>query len=404
MTNKPGVELGQKKLKIAMIAPPWLSLYPGCFYGIENFVHYLTSTLTKQGHHVELFTVSGSTTPAAHRYWYHKTDQYKHINRPWYEASSVIISHILYSLNVIRQIGDFDIIHDHNSFLGPAIMAYAASSQDIPPILHTLHEPFTDKRLLAKGIPDNRLMFAQFKSIKNLYFNGVSEAQIKSAPVELKGRIKGAIYNGVDSNDYPFVTKKQNYFLSVARVSRDKGQAVGAKLCSELGYNYKMAGMIGPNITKPAELRRELLKPESVFQKDDDFKYFKNEIKRYLVPRHIEYLGTIYGKRKLKIFSEARAFLFPIAWQEPFGMAVIDALACGTPVVAFSRGALPEIITHGVNGFLARNERDFKHYMQRIGDIDPEACRRSVENKFSAEAMTLKYVKLYKEIIKAPHR
>lgn len=398
VSHNTTVKSDQKKLKIAMIAPPWLSIYPGCYYGIENFIHYLTSTLTKQGHHVELFTVSGTTTPSAKKYWYHKEDQYKHIHRPWYQAVSVIISHILYSLNIIREIGDFDIIHDHNSFLGPAIMAYAANN-NLPPVLHTLHEPFTDKKLLAKGIPDNRLMFAQFKSVKHLYFNGVSNTQIKMAPKELKSHIMGAIHNGVDVSDYPFLAKKHDYFLSVARISKDKGQAIGARLCNILGENYKMAGTIGANIVSAQQIRRELKKPESAFQKDEDFKYFRDEIARWLKPHHIEYIGTIFGEHKLKVFSEAKGFLFPITWQEPFGMAVIDALACGTPVIAFRRGALPEIINHGVNGFLARNEKEFTHYMKRIGDIDPAECRKSVEKRFSAEAMTLKYVKLYREII-----
>ncbi|MEP6710692.1 MAG: glycosyltransferase, partial [Candidatus Saccharibacteria bacterium] len=110
-------------MKIAIIAPPWLSTYTGCYYGIENVVHNLTTTLYQQGHEVVLFTVGGSTTPATKRYWYHKEDQYQHIHRPWYEVVPIISAHILYSLNVIRQAGDFDIIHDHNSFMGPSIMA-----------------------------------------------------------------------------------------------------------------------------------------------------------------------------------------------------------------------------------------------------------------------------------------
>ncbi|HVS79300.1 MAG TPA: glycosyltransferase, partial [Candidatus Saccharimonadales bacterium] len=160
----------KERLKIAIIAPPWLSLYPGCYYGIEVVVHNLASALVKQGHHVELFTVGGTRTKVNKIHWYHKEDQYKYIYRPYYEVSSIIISHIQYSLNIIRRQGDFDIIHDHNSYLGPAIMANAT---DLPPVLHTLHEPFTDRRVLASGIPDNRLMFEQFRSIKNMYFNGV---------------------------------------------------------------------------------------------------------------------------------------------------------------------------------------------------------------------------------------
>src|SRR5438270_306144 len=104
--------MGNKRLKVAIIAPPWLSLYPGCFYGIENVVHHLATNLKKQGHHVELFTVGGSSSKVSKLHWYHQDDQYQHIHRPYYEALSVSISHLLYSLNIIREAGDFDIIHD----------------------------------------------------------------------------------------------------------------------------------------------------------------------------------------------------------------------------------------------------------------------------------------------------
>ena len=102
----------------------------------------------------------------------------------------------------------------------------------------------------------------------------------------------------------------------------------------------------------------------------------------------------------MKFLSEAKALLFPIEWDEPFGMSVIEALACGTPVIAMNRGAMPEIIEHGVTGFLANSEEEFTEYMNRIDEIHPAACRRSVEEKFSADAMAANYIKRYKEVIK----
>lgn len=386
-----------KSLKIAIIAPPWLSLYPGCFYGIENVVHNLATTLTKQGHHVELFTVSGTTTHVTKLHWYHKEDQYKHIHRPWYEVVSVIISHILYSINTIRSIGDFDIIHDHNSFMGPALIANANSS--LPPILHTLHEPFTDERLLARGIPDNRRMFEQFKLLKHLYFNSVSKTQFKSAPAALHGRIKGVIYNAVNPDDYTFNDKKDDFYLSVARISPDKGQGVAAKICSELGLKLTMAGTVGAEISTPDQLNLELANPLSTYRDDVDFKYFQDDVAPYLIPGQIEYIGTISGNQKQNLFSKAKALLFPIDWEEPFGMSVIDALACGTPVVAFRRGALPEIIEHGVNGYLADTYEEFKAYVKQVDKIDPAKCRESVVKHFSADDMAKNYVKMYRNII-----
>jgi len=391
---------GKNKLKIAVIAPPWLSLYPGCYYGIENVVHHLSANLTRLGHHVELFSVGGTKTKVNKLHWYHEEDQYKHIHRPYYEVTSISISHILYALNIIRESGDFDIVHDHNSFIGPAVLAYAA---DLPPILHTLHEPFTDKRKLQNGIPDNRHMFEQFKSVRNLYFNAISEKQKSMAPAGLSSRIKGVIYNGVDVDEYTYSAEKEDYFTIVASMSPDKGQGTAAKAAKELGIKLKMAGTIGGGITSPEEMRRALKHPNSAQSSDRYFNYFKDEVAPYLTSGQIEFIGKISGKQQKEHFAKAKGFLFPIDWEEPFGMAVIDALASGTPVIAYNRGAMPEIIQHGVNGFLAHSYTEFKHYIKRIGDIDPAACRRSVEEKFSTEIMSRNYVDLYSRII-AEHK
>ncbi len=383
-------------MKIAIIAPPWLSTYPGCYYGIENVVHGLTSSLTKKGHDVTLFGVGGSTTDATNRYWYHQEDQYKHIHRPWYEALPIVSSHILYSLNMIRNAGDFDIIHDHNSFTGPSMMAFA---DGLPPILHTLHEPFTDEKKVKKGLPDNRMLFEELKHVKNMYFNGVSASQLKTVPSTLKKRMVKLVHNGVDLSEYVFNDKKQDYFLSVGRIARDKGQATAAKVCHDLGVKLKFAGTVGGVISTKKKLEAELKNPSLAASNSPDFRYFRDKIVPYLVPDQIEYLGTVYGERKVKLFANAKAFLSPIAWEEPFGIAIIDALACGTPVVAYNRGAFPEIIKHGKNGFLANNESEFKKYMQRVDEIDPVECRRSVERYFSADAMADAYVKRYEQVI-----
>ncbi|HBO64625.1 TPA: glycosyl transferase, partial [Candidatus Saccharibacteria bacterium] len=125
-----------------------------------------------------------------------------------------------------------------------------------------------------------------------------------------------------------------------------------------------------------------------------------NEVLPYILqyPR-ISYAGSLSGKRKHTFLAEAKALLFPITWEEPFGMSVIEALACGTPVIAMNRGAMPEIIEHGVNGFLANTQEEFEEYMLRIGEIDPNDCRNSVAERFSNEAMARGYVERYIEVL-----
>lgn len=384
-------------MKIAIIAPPWLSTYPGCYYGIENVVHNLTSSLTKKGHEVVLFTVGGSTTNATKRYWYHKEDQYQHIHRAWYESLPIVSSHILYSLNIIRKAGDFDIIHDHNSFTGPSMMAFA---DGLPPILHTLHGPFSDEAQTAKGLPDNRLLFEELKNAKRMYFNGVSASQLRGMPDALKRRMVPLVHNGVDLDDYLYSDKKKDYFLNVGNIEPQKGQSLAVKFCYDMGEKLKLAGTIGGEIKTRAKMEKELADPSMAANNSSRFRDFRSHIAPYLIPKRIEYLGAIYGPRKLKLFSEAKAFLAPIRWEEPFGISLIDALACGTPVVAYRRGAFPEIIEHGKNGFLADTESEFKHYMKRVGEIDPAECRASVERKFSADTMADAYLKRYAEVIR----
>lgn len=385
-------------MKIAVIAPPWLSTYPGCYYGIEIYIQNLTSALYELGHEVVLFTVGGSTTEATKRYWYHEDDQYKHIHRPWYQAVPIISSHILYSLNVIVSHGDFDIIHDNNSFVGPAMMTFAYNN--IPPVLHTLHEPFTDSKLIERGIPDNHMLFDEFKHAKGIFFNGVSESQMSTAPKDLDSKVLDIIPNGVKLEDYEFSDKKDQYFLTVSRIAKDKGQATATKLCHELDVPLKIAGSIGGGITTRKSLEEELKKPTGKsLRHNPDFAYFMKYIHPFLEDGKIEYLGAVTGQKKAKLFARAKGYLAPIEWDEPFGLAIIDALASGTPVIAYRRGAFPEIIEHGVNGFLADSEEEMKEYMQRVDTIDPYECRKSVEEKFSALKMATSYVDLYQRVI-----
>lgn len=384
-----------KPLKIAMIAPPWLDMYKGCFFGIENVVHNLTEQLVQDGHHVELFTVSKTKTKANKIHWFHKENQYKYLFAPMHHTASILISHILYSLDEIQKQGDFDIIHDHNNFVGPGMMAHL--NRTFPPVIHTLHQPFTDDGLVAAGTPDNRLMFQELENAENLYFNFISEKQKEMAPSELTTRVLSLIYNGIKVDEYHYTAEKSDYWLHVGNLS--KGQGVAAKVCFELNEKLKFAGIISGELENQEMLQKELDNPASAFWIKDDFKQFSKEVVPYMKNGHIEFVGTIVGQRKLEMFGKAKGMLFPILWEEPFGIVAIEALASGTPVVGYNRGAMPEIIEHGVNGFLANNEEELKLYMRRIDEIDPEQCRNTVKEKFSIEIMARKYEQLYHRIL-----
>jgi glycosyltransferase involved in cell wall biosynthesis len=159
--------------------------------------------------------------------------------------------------------------------------------------------------------------------------------------------------------------------------------------------------MAGPvyNLRKKSQVMLEIANPASTYRTFVDFRYFSDKIVSNLYSRNIEYVGEVAGEEKIKFISKAKALLSPIQWDEPFGMSIIEALACGTPVVSMARGALPEIIQHGYNGFLAKNYDEFKKYMTMVDQIDPANCRKSVKEKFSARMMAQQYINRYKEVI-----
>lgn len=390
------------ELRVAMIAPPWLTIPPSGYGGIEAVLDGLIEALVKLGITVELFTIKGTKVPKGVKlHTFYKSEQYKDIHRPFYDSLPILAAHTQFALNRIMADGKFDIIHDHTYFLGPQFLALATKLKGIPPAIHTLHgPPFTNEAMLAQGLPDNRDFWEQLgHNMGNLYMVGISDTLMETAPKSLKHAILPTVYNALDASQFPFVKGKKDYFITLARFSRDKGQHIAVRLCAALGYRLRMAGTVA-GICTNRRLFLELANPLSSYRQTDDFRYYSDEILPLIVrSRKITYVGNVVGKRKLTFISEAKALLFPIDWEEPFGMAVIEALACGTPVVAMRRGAMAEIIQHGYNGFLADNEMEFAEYMRRVDEINPEDCRQSVEEFFSAEAMAVAYIERYREAI-----
>jgi len=387
-------------MKVAMIAPPWLPIPPEGYGGIENVIDVLVPALRDLGVEVELFTVGESTLKADKKHWLYKEGQYKFIHNPWYDAMPIVIAHTLFALNKIKAAGDFDLIHGHNQY--PDTLTMLFTDGNLPPMLHTLHgPPFTTQDRLELNIPNNLQMWREVARAKsnNPYLVGISNSLMKNAPRGLRHITLPPVYNGVYPSRFPFVEEKSDYFATLARSHPDKGQAIAARACFKLGYKLKLAGVVA-NMTRPREVMLELANPASPYRGLIDFRYFSDQIFPYIIPGEIDYVGDLNWRNKMDFLGHARALLFPIQWDEPFGMAPIEALACGTPVVAMARGALTEIIQHGVNGFLAKNEQEFEEYMERVDEIDPAACRKSVEDNFSAHRMAEEYLKRYKQVLK----
>lgn len=387
-------------MRVAMIAPPWLKIPPDGYGGIEEVLYSLIIGLQKLGVDVELFSTGKSKISGIKIHHLYQDDQYKHIHKPLYESAPIAIAQVMFALKAIAADGKYDLIHDHNGFIGPLAIYWANQRLSLPPTLHTHHgPPFSDKQRLEIGIPDNLPMWRQFGGAKGLHFVGISSSSMKGAPKELKPLILPPILHGIDVADFPFQKNKDNHFITFSRFSRDKGQHIAVQLCQELGFRLEMAGIVA-DITSPTQLVLELANPLSNYRSNGDFQYYSNHIWPATVSnKNIRYVGNLKGQHKLNFFARAKALLFPIDWEEPFGMVMIEALACGTPVVAMRRGSTPEIIEHGKTGFLANSTAEFKKYMLRVDEISPAACRKSAEKRFSTPIMAQNYLERYQSIL-----
>jgi glycosyltransferase involved in cell wall biosynthesis len=361
--------------------------------------HDLIASLVEQGEEVVAYTIGSSRTAAQRHSWFYDQPQYHLITREFNHVASIVVNHTLHALNDIRQAADFDIIHDNTGMLANLLAWTNLDRQLYPPVLVTLHGPIG----VDEDLAGHEAISQAVDGSGNMYFNGISYDQLTVGPAKLADRLIGVAYNGLEASHYPFQARKAGYFLTLARFTRGKGQGMAVKLCRELGVNLRMAGSVG-GLGSYQEIETMLDSDDEIVRRNDDFVFFKEEIWPYIDHERIEFVGNVGGRVKMDLISHAKALLFPIRWPEPFGMAIIEALATGTPVVAMARGALPEIIEHGVNGFLASSEAEFKEYMGKVGEIDPADCRESVIRRFSISQTASDYRHFYRKAIERSSR
>lgn len=399
------IEKLQKPLRVAVVSTPWIKVPPEGYGGIEAVVDGLVQGLIDNGVEVEVFGVAQRSLHGVKVHSLYKNEQYKHIYRPLFESVTIPLAHLDYAMRHIMEDGGFDIIHDHNGQIGPMYYKWATQVSGVPPVVHTLHGPqFSPTMHDEANWPSNRPMWKQIGSPKRSFLVSISDSMAANIPPEIKDSLLPTVYNAIAIDDFPFVEKKKNYFLTLGRFTSTKGQHIAAKYAAKTRSRLRMAGSV-VDINTSSKLILELANPLSKYRHEPDFRYYSDKVFPYTIknPR-ITFLGNVAGKKKFKLLSEAKALLFPIQWEEPFGMVMIEALACGTPVVAMNRGAVPEIIEHGVNGFLADNEAEFEHYMKRVDEIDPATCRESVAAKFSIDTMAKAYIERYREVLERSRR
>ena len=342
-------------LNIAMLAPPWLPIPPEGYGGIEQVVDLLCKGLVELGHQVTLFAAPGSRSSATVREVLPQSYP-DEIGQSLHE-----IDHVARVFDAVAEAGEqgepFDLLHDHCGFTAVAF----ASCIPIP-VVHTLHGPF-------------RTDSGDFYSYhgRRAWLVAISEAQRASAPPGLQ--IAGVVPNPIDVAEWPFKSEKQDYVLWVGRFDDTKGAHRAIAAAQSANVPLVLAGPIQPG-------------QES---------YFEEEIEPHLDNDRMRYVGEVGGAEKQELFANARALLMPIRWDEPFGMVMVEALACGTPVLAFPQGATTEIVQHELNGYLVDDEQAMAAAVGDLHKIDPAACRESVATRFSSETVAASYVEIYRQ-------
>jgi len=336
-------------MRIAQIAPPWAPVPPPLYGGIELVVDLLCRGLQASGHEVTLHTVGESTCPVDRR-WVLPTAEGERIG-----AAVPELRHVLHAYD---HLGDVDLVHDH-TMMGPF---YAERFPRLP-VVTTIHGPFNDELTELYRAVDQRVPIVC-----------ISRDQRASGP---SVRVAAVIHHGLYAADFPIGDGSGGYCLFLGRMAPEKGPHRAIAACRQAGVRLVMA----------AKMREER-----------ERRYFETEVAPHLGP-DVEYLGEVDHTTKLALLGGASALINPIRWAEPFGLVMVEALACGTPVLSFPEGAAPEIVDDGRTGFLCADEDGLAAAIGRIGEIDRATCRAAVEGYFSVERMVDEHVALYERVL-----
>lgn len=347
-------------MKIAIVAPPWIRIPPEKYGGIEVLISLLADGLVDRGHQVTLFTVGVSKTKAEKRAYY-VGEMRPYLDSPPASFLNVTLTHTLAAyLEVSR--GGYDIVHDHTWKEGLLCGTFAKT-----PVLHTLHGPFDE---------ENRAFYSLIKEFPGMYYASISDYQRKGLP-DLN--YVGTVYNSVDLSKYPFREEKENYLFWIGRFNDEKAPHLAVEVAKKLGKRIVLAGKVDEKAER---------------------EYFAQYIEPHLGPQ-VEFVGEVgqWSDDKMELLSRGQAYVYPIQWDEPFGITMIEAMACGTPVVAFRKGSAPEVVEHGVTGYVVDTLADFEAALQDLGEIDPAACRERVEHLFTTKSMVDGYERAYEDVL-----
>jgi glycosyltransferase involved in cell wall biosynthesis len=336
-------------MRIGMLAPPWVPVPPAGYGGTETIVDALTRGLAAAGHDPVLFATGDSTCD---------------VTRLWlFDEPPSIMGQAMPELQHVQAaydaLADCDVIHDH-TLVGPI---WAAAREVRVPVISTVHGDLG---------PGPRALYGQMARWASL--TAISQSQRASAP---EVPFAAVVLHGIDASRFPVGNGDGGYALFVGRFSPDKGAHEAIEIARKAGIPLRIAA----KMREPAERA-----------------YFAESIEPELGP-DVEYLGELTPDERNEELARATVLLNPIQWMEPFGLVMVEAMACGTPVIAYPNGAAPEIVKHGTTGFLCDDADSAAEALRHIGEIDRSACRKTIESEFSAARMAHDYIAVYRRVV-----
>jgi len=325
---------------------------PKLYGGTERIVSFLTEELVTMGHDVTLFASGDSVTTA-------KLEAcWPQAMRLDADAKDYLAPHIMMVETIARRAHEFDVIHLHIDYL-----SYPILSRIGVPFVTTLHG-----RLDLPVLPPLYAMFPHVPVVS------ISDSQRSPLP---EANYVDTIYHGLPTRLLSQGPGDKGYLAFIGRISPEKGPDAAIRIAQAAGMKIKIAAKID----------------------NADRLYFEQHIKHLFELPHVEYIGEINDDRKSEFLGNAAGLLFPITWCEPFGLAMIEAMACGTPVIAMRNGSVPEVVDDGVSGFIVESEDEAVAAVKKLPTLDRDLVRRTFETRFCARRMAEDYLNVYLDLI-----
>jgi len=344
-------------MRIAQVAPLIESVPPKHYGGTERIVSYLTEELVRAGHDVTLFASGDSVTSAR------LIAPCQRSLRKNERCKDPVAREVLLLDHVIEHVDEFDLIHFHTGYLHFPISRYLRV-----PHVTTLHG-----RL---DIPDLIPVFDRFRNEPLISISNAQRQPLGWA------NWQATIYHGLPTEQFQCRPNPGDYLAFLGRISPEKRADRAIEIAKRAGMPLKLA----------AKVDRA------------DRRYFKRVIEPLLAESHVDWVGEITDRDKNEFLGSAYALLFPIDWPEPFGLVMIEAMACGTPVIAYNSGSVPEVMENGVTGFIVEGLDDAAKSVSRVCDVSRARCRNTFERRFAASRMASDYIEIYKRLIETDMR